>query len=135
MTQHVDALVVGAGVVGLTTAISLAEAGLTTRIQAAAPPGQTTSIAAGAVWGPVRCGPPARCREWARVGLEVLSELAADPAAAIRDVPGVELSRTPLAPPQWLDLLPSRRLLREDEIPDGYASGWRPVQPRPSSPV
>jgi len=129
MTQHVDALIVGAGVVGLTTAISLAEAGLATRVQAAAPAGQTTSITAGAIWGPVRCGPPDKCREWARVGLEVLSELAADPSAAIRDVSGVELSRRPLAPPQWLDLLPSQRLLGDGEIPDGFASGWRYTAP------
>ena len=57
---------VGAGVVGLTTAISLAEAGLITRVVAADPPSRTTSVAAGAIWGPVLCGPPDRCREWAR---------------------------------------------------------------------
>ncbi|MDX6421029.1 MAG: hypothetical protein QOG28_5649, partial [Trebonia sp.] len=50
---NVDAVVVGAGVVGLTTAISLAEAGLATRIVTAAAPAATTSAAAGAIWGPV----------------------------------------------------------------------------------
>ena len=53
-----DAVVVGAGVAGLTTAISLREAGLSTRVVTAAPPSRTTSIAAGAIWGPVRSGPP-----------------------------------------------------------------------------
>ena len=61
-----DAVVVGAGVVGLTTAISLAEAGLATRVVTAAPPSATTSVAAGAIWGPVRCGPPELCHAWAR---------------------------------------------------------------------
>ena len=50
---HVDAVVVGAGVAGLTTAISLAEAGLATRVLTANPPSGTTSAAAGAIWGPV----------------------------------------------------------------------------------
>ncbi|MGH3177920.1 MAG: FAD-dependent oxidoreductase, partial [Streptosporangiaceae bacterium] len=46
-----DVLVIGAGAVGLTTAISLAEAGLSVTIRTAALPAQTTSVAAGAVWG------------------------------------------------------------------------------------
>ena len=46
-----DALVIGAGVCGLTTGISLAEAGLSVTIRTAAPPERTTSVAAGAVSG------------------------------------------------------------------------------------
>jgi D-amino-acid oxidase len=130
---HVDALVVGAGVCGLTTAISLAEAGLTTRIQAASPPSQTTSVAAGAIWGPVRCGPADRIREWARVGLEVLSALADEPAAAIRQVSGREVAEAPAEPPEWMDLLnfpvgkdqpAGVRMCTPSELPDGFASGW-----------
>src|SRR5579859_3086968 len=45
--RDMDVLVIGAGVCGLTTGISLAEAGLSVRIRAAAPPEQTTSVAAG----------------------------------------------------------------------------------------
>jgi hypothetical protein len=41
-----DAIVVGAGVIGLTTGICLAEAGLRVRIRTAELPGQTTSAAA-----------------------------------------------------------------------------------------
>ena len=43
-----DVLVIGAGVSGLTTGIRLAEAGLDVTIRTAAPPEQTTSVAAGA---------------------------------------------------------------------------------------
>jgi D-amino-acid oxidase len=129
MTRFPDALVVGAGVVGLTTAISLAEAGLRTHVLAAAPPQQSTSFAAGAIWGPVRTGGAARAVEWSRVGLEVLSELAADPRAAIRQVSGVEVSTTPRRPPEWLSLLPRHRLLEPGEVPGGYASGWRYTAP------
>jgi D-amino-acid oxidase len=131
---HVDALVVGAGVCGLTTAISLAEAGLATRIQAASPPSRTTSAAAGAIWGPVLCGPADRTREWARVGLEVLSALAGEPAAAVRQVRGREVAREAATPPDWMDLLQhspagkdqpaGARMCTPAELPDGFASGW-----------
>jgi len=40
-----DALVIGAGVIGLTSAICLAESGMEVRIVAAAPPQETTSRA------------------------------------------------------------------------------------------
>jgi D-amino-acid oxidase len=47
-----DVVVVGAGVTGLTTAVCLAEAGLRVTVVAAAPPAETTSSVAGAIWGP-----------------------------------------------------------------------------------
>jgi D-amino-acid oxidase len=124
-----DAVIIGAGVAGLTTAVCLAEAGLSTRIVTAAPPAQTASAAAGAIWGPVRCGPPDRTREWARTGLAVLSDLAAEPAAAIRQVSGMEVTASPASPPGWTDLLPSLRVLGPGELPDGFAAGWRYTAP------
>ena len=132
---HVDAVVAGAGVVGLTTAISLAEAGLSTRILAAAPPERTTSVAAGAIWGPVRCGPPDRTYEWARTGLAVLSKLADEPAAAIRQVSGIEVAAEPASPPEWLDLLPDPRLLGAAELPAGFAAGWHYTAPVVTMPL
>jgi D-amino-acid oxidase len=131
----VDAVVVGAGVVGLTTAITLAEAGLTTRIVAAAPPSRVTSAAAGAIWGPVRCGPPQRCYEWARTGLDVLGALTDEPAAGVHQLSGRELSATGAAPPGWLDLLPGTRLLEAGELPGGYTSGWAYTAPSVNMPA
>jgi D-amino-acid oxidase len=130
----VDALVVGAGVVGLTTAACLAEAGLRTAVTAADPPGRTTSIAAGAIWGPVRCGPRERVAGWARAGLEVLSALAADPAAGIRQVSGVMVLASPEPAPDWLADLPApgwpaSRPLTAAELPAGMACGWRYTAP------
>jgi D-amino-acid oxidase len=130
-----DVVVVGAGVVGLTTAISLAEAGLATRVVAAAPPSATTSVAAGAIWGPVRCGPPERCEQWARTGLEVLSALAGEPSAGVHQLPGREVSATPKSPPPWTRLLPDMRLLEPGELPAGYAAGWAYTAPAVNMPV
>lgn len=119
-----DALVVGGGVVGLTTAISLAEAGLATRVIAESPPSRTTSVAAGAIWGPTRCGPPDRCLAWARVGLSVFAGLTDDPAAAIRPVYGREVSAEADPPPDWAGLVPDFRMCPAGELPAGFASGW-----------
>jgi len=135
MSAAADAVVVGAGVVGLTTAISLAEAGLAVRVVAAEPPERTTSVAAGAVWGPVLCGPADRCQEWSRAGLAVLSALADEPATGVRQVSGRELSSKEAAPPAWLDLLPDRRLLAAGELPSGFVSGWRYTAPVVTMPV
>jgi D-amino-acid oxidase len=60
-----DALVIGAGVIGLTSAICLAESGMEVRIVAAAAPQETTSRAASAMWGSSFAGPADDVRRWA----------------------------------------------------------------------
>jgi D-amino-acid oxidase len=131
----VDAVVVGAGVVGLTTAISLAEAGLGTRIVTQARPAATTSIAAGAIWGPVRCGPPERCHAWARTGLDVLSALCDVPAAGVHQLSGREVCAAPAEPPAWTSLLPDLRVLGDGDLPAGFAAGWAYTAPAVNMPV
>jgi D-amino-acid oxidase len=131
----VDAVVVGAGVVGLTTAITLTEAGLSTRIVAAEPPSRVTSAAAGAIWGPVRCGPAQRCLEWARTGLDVLRVLTDEPSSGVHPLSGRELSSTGATPPGWLNELPGTRLLDPGELPAGYNSGWAYTAPSVNMPV
>jgi D-amino-acid oxidase len=133
--SDVDAVVVGAGVVGLTTAITLAEAGLATRVLAAEPLPATTSVAAGAIWGPVRCGPPVRCYAWAKAGLEVLTSLTADPDAGVHPLTGREVCATPASPPAWTGLLDDVRVLGPGELPGGFAAGWRYTAPAVNMPV
>src|SRR5260370_36419376 len=130
-----DVLVIGAGVCGLTTGISRAEAGLSVTIRTAAPPERTTSGAAGAVWGQVRAGWPERVLGWARTGLEVLSKLAAEPGTGVRMGSGREVSRTPLEPYYWTQLLPDLRPCESSELPDGFTHGWHYSAPVATMPV
>ena len=131
----VDVAVVGAGVAGLTTAISLAEAGLSTRVVTAAPPAATTSAAAGALWGPVRCGPPERCYAWAWTGLDVLTALAREPGTGVHWLSGREVCAQYAAPPRWTALLPELRVLGPGELPAGFTAGWRYTAPAVNMPV
>ncbi len=130
-----DVLVIGAGVAGLTTAISLAEAGLSVTIRTAALPGQTTSAAAGAVWGAVKVGPPGRVLEWGRTGLEVLAKLAAEPGTGVRIAAGREVARAPLEPYYWTQLLTDLRACEKSELPGGFTDGWHYTAPLATMPV
>jgi len=125
----------GAGVSGLTTAICLAEAGMRVHIWTAEPPQQTTSVAAGAMWGPYLVEPIDRVRVWSTRTLEVLRQLVGDPATGVRLTSGIEASRTPVDPPDWADQLDGFRICQPEELPEGFATGWRFTAPLIDMPV
>jgi D-amino-acid oxidase len=127
--------VIGAGVSGLTTGICLAEAGHAVTIRTAAPPEHTTSVAAGALWGPVMTGPPDRALGWAKTSLEVLSELVDVPGTGVRMATGKEITRGEPTLPFWSGLLPGLRLCDPAELPPGFAGGWRYTAPLANMPV
>jgi D-amino-acid oxidase len=124
-----DVLVIGAGVSGLTTAVCLAEAGAKVQMAAATPPSQTTSAAAGAIWGPHLVGMDDRVASWADVTLARLLELSTEPAAAVRTLTGRQASRGPEGPPDWVTSLAGFRLCAGGELPAGFATGWRFAAP------
>jgi D-amino-acid oxidase len=130
-----DVLVIGAGVSGLTTAICLAEAGARVTISAAAPPSRTTSAVAGAIWGPHLVGHDDRVARWGASTLDRLLGLAAEPAAGVRTVSGLQASRAQASPPDWAAALDGFRLATGGELPPGFAAGWRFTAPVAAMPV
>ena len=127
--------VIGAGVSGLTTGICLAEAGHAVTIRTAAPPEHTTSVAAGALWGPVMTGPPDRALGWAKTSLEVLSGLTDASGTGVRMATGKEITRGEPTLPFWSGLLPGLRLCDPAELPPGFAGGWHYTAPLANMPV
>ncbi|MEV0171614.1 FAD-dependent oxidoreductase [Streptomyces sp. NPDC050803] len=85
-----EVIVVGGGVIGLTTAVVLAEHGRRVRVWTRDPVERTTSAVAGALWWPYRIEPVALARVWALRSLDVYAELAARPeVTGVRMVEGV----------------------------------------------
>jgi D-amino-acid oxidase len=68
--------VVGAGVIGLTCAVTLAEAGYQVDVLARELPLETTSAVAGGLWLPFLAEPVESVNRWARMTLTSLTELA-----------------------------------------------------------
>jgi D-amino-acid oxidase len=92
-TQSREITVVGAGVIGLSTALALEERGHRVRIVAAATGPGTTSAVAGAVWFPYKAGPPARVAAWAARTRDWLEELArTTPEAGVDLLTGYEIT-------------------------------------------
>lgn len=127
-----DVLVLGAGVIGLTTAICVAEAGVSVSVAAADPPQRTTSVAAGAVWGPHLVGMDKRVERWAAVTLERLGQLshpelgANELAGIVHTAAGIAASRdSHAAPPEFAATAGNLSPCAPGEVPPGYASAWR----------
>jgi D-amino-acid oxidase len=134
-TTDADVLVIGAGVIGLSTAICLAEAGVNVAVAAAELPQQTTSVAAGAVWGPHLVGMDERIARWAEVTRARLIDLCDSGRVAIaRMASGTAAGREDaLAPPEFAagdDVT----ACEPNEIPAGYRSAWRLTAPVVSMP-
>jgi D-amino-acid oxidase len=119
-------LVIGAGVSGLTVAACLAEAGHEARIRAAASPRETTSYAAGAMWGGVFAAPQDRVTGWAAESLAAFRELAENPDSGVRIASGTLATRGTAGPPP--ELFPGAETV-STEPPAGFNLAFRITVP------
>ncbi len=97
------AIVVGAGVVGLTTAVCLREAGVDADVVARDPPQDTTSAVAAALWYPYRALPAERVTAWSATSYEALARLAGVAGSGVRMRTGTELLPADAPDPWWRD--------------------------------
>lgn len=127
-------LVLGAGVIGLTTAVVLAEAGRPVRVWAREEPPGTTSAVAGALWEPFLAEPRHRVLEWSCHTFRVLAGLAGTPGSGVRMVPGVNAAADGL--PWWDPDLPGvAAAAGAAELPPGCRSGFTARLPLVDMPV
>jgi D-amino-acid oxidase len=128
-----DVTVVGCGVIGLTAAVRMREAGLDARILAAELPLQTTSSVAAALWYPYKAYPEDLVLSWSSETFKVFEELSRVPESGVRMREGVEIWRHPVPDPWWASAVPGIR--RCTELPPGYADGHLFVAPVVEMPV
>ncbi|SPM36609.1 Glycine/D-amino acid oxidase (deaminating), partial [Mycobacterium rhizamassiliense] len=124
--------VIGAGVSGLTSALSLAEAGWPVRVWAAALPRQTTSVVAGAVWAPPR--PAERATQtlaWTEHSLRVFRDLADDPTTGVQMAPALAVGDLTgdEAMSSAANLIPDLRPAEAADLPEGFRLGFRATVP------
>lgn len=118
-------VVVGAGVVGLTCAVRLAEAGIPTDVIAADLPVETTSAVAGALWMPTSENWP-QIRGWARASLrEYCSHVSDDVGVTLLD--GVVLAagdgaEKGVETPGWSELVAEAGLPAVTRIGEPFGS-------------
>jgi D-amino-acid oxidase len=120
-----EAMVVGAGVIGLTSAIRLREAGFEANIVAADLPVDTVaSSVAGAIWYPYGASADAPEVDWGRRSLEVFTEAARAglPGVALMDM--VDLLAEPGPDPWWADAGRGYRRCEAVDLRAGYVDGF-----------
>jgi D-amino-acid oxidase len=121
-----DVLVIGAGVSGLTTALCLADAGHAVRIRTESLPHETSSRAAGAMWGSTFAGPADKVGGWASASLEMFLDLASQPETGVAITSGTLASSGGEAPPP--QLFPGVEV-RACDPPYDFAAGFRVTLP------
>jgi D-amino-acid oxidase len=130
-----DAVVAGCGVIGLTAAICLREAGVDAGIVAAElPPGTTSSVAA-ALWYPYIAYPEDRVLSWSSRTFEVFEELSGTAESGVLMREGVEIWRHSVPDPWWASAVPHVRRCGDDELPPGYRDGHAFVAPVVEMPI
>ena len=116
--------VVGAGIVGLTSALRLAEAGHQVEVVAAGFAAATTSSVAAALWYPYRATPSDRVVGWLRTSFAELAGLAAEQSTGVRLLAGRELFAEPVADPWWRETVPDLTRATAAQLPAGYRDGY-----------
>ncbi len=121
-------IVVGAGVVGLTCATRLLEAGHRVDVVARDLPRETTSAVAAGFWYPYRALPQDRVTAWAATSYAVFDAIAdTDPESGVRMVPGTQVFAGAAPEPWWAPAVPA--LERTRDVPSGWREGLRFTTP------
>ncbi len=126
---------VGSGVVGLTTAITLQRAAWQVRILSAAPIESLTSHLAAAVWFPTHAGPPDAVARWGTRTFAVLAGMCEQPGSGVVMRESLALYRSAPPLPAWAAAVRDLRAATAHELPAAYTYGLRFAVPLVEMPV
>lgn len=135
MKKGFDTVVVGGGVIGLSSAVRLQETGRSVCVLSADPPERTTSNLAAAVWFPTGFGEQDNVLGWARRAFEVFSTLAkgSDSGVVMRDT--LMLLRSPAITPWWARAVDGVEQVDPEELSPPYVGGYRFAVPLVEMPI
>ncbi|EON14459.1 FAD-dependent oxidoreductase [Pandoraea sp. SD6-2] len=122
-------IVLGAGVSGLTTAVTMALAGCDVAIHAAEGPGQTTSALAAAIWHPFYQAPDFVYLERARQTYATMARLSADTSSGVLMRTLTEYFRRDAGVPWWAECARDLKRLPETDVPSRFACAYRMAVP------
>lgn len=126
-------IVVGAGVIGLSCAVRLLEAGHRVDVVARELPAETTSAVAAAIWQPYLAYPRERVEAWSAATLHAFEDLASDPSTGVVCRDGVDLVRERGPRPTWTAAL--SEVTETLDVPAPYAAGWQTRVPIVEMPI
>ena len=135
MPDQIDAVVVGAGISGLASALELQRRGWRVAIVTDRPAAASTSYLAAAVWFPTRAGPRDKVLAWGARTYTVLAEQAAQGVPGIVMRESLALYREPPDEPWWAAAVGGVRRAEPAELPPGYSYGLRFVVPLAEMPA
>ena len=117
-------VVIGAGVIGLSSAVRLLEQGYEVEVWAAGFPPETTSNIAAAFWMPYAAAPVDEVKMWAQASYQAYRELSSLPGAGITPMPALEILRGDQQIPEYNRALPGLRTLDKSELPSHIPGGY-----------
>jgi D-amino-acid oxidase len=122
-------IVVGAGVIGLTTACVLGERGLRVEVWSRDEPHELVSAVAGAIWYPFLAEPRQRVLGWIATTFRRLSALAAVPAAGVHLQTVTEVFATATPDLWWASAAGAIEPLPAAQVPPPHRAAIRLVVP------
>jgi D-amino-acid oxidase len=134
-----EIIILGCGVIGLTTAVQLSEKGYPVTIRTWKRPPFTTSDKAAAFWSPYRIGEDERTFEWIRETYRALESISRTTGSGVSMIRLDKYLKDPEdhSDAWWLNAIPEHQYtaLNSTDLPPGYRSGWRASVPLMETPL
>lgn len=122
--KNKNVLVLGCGVIGLTSGIKLLENGYDVEIVADELPPNITSNVAAAYWYPFRVSPPEKVLPWAAFTYKTYMDLAKESGNGIGVFNFVQIFDHKVEDPFWKPAVNDFIRVGKDELPPGYVDGF-----------
>jgi len=120
-----ETIVLGAGVIGLTTALTLQEKNIPVKIVTAKLPAETTSAVAAAIWLPYEVKPFDKVKKWSSISYDIYKSLCSNSGAGVKMV-DMTIIIEKEEDAWWKDVLPtdSIREAVPEELPGEHKIGY-----------